>query len=237
MGVEVVIDGREAIPVRAIPFVAGWMLSPDVVAMTFAKTDHWVTRLDGVAAYYLSADGKYSPMLAKEWDGIEADLQILSDKLKSTEEVEQENYPVWRQQSIRRLPAGCFVWRNEFEKAFRRSYSTDRYTILDERPGDRELNFSPMIPPELREIVAEGFTMSVEIAAPSSAEKPMTTNERNTLLTIIAALCDYSAIIPAERGTASQVAKMTEEVGAPITDDTIRKVLAKIPDALESRKK
>lgn len=68
-------------------------------------------------------------------------------------------------------------------------------------------------------------------------DKAMTTTERNTLLTIIAGLCDYSAIVPAERGSASQIAKMTEEVGAPVTDDTIRKMLSKIPDALESRKK
>ena len=80
MGIVVIIDGREAIPVRAIPFVAGWMISPDVVAKSFAKTDHWITRLDGVAAYYLAAEGKYSPMLAKEWDVIEADLDILSDR-------------------------------------------------------------------------------------------------------------------------------------------------------------
>lgn len=72
---------------------------------------------------------------------------------------------------------------------------------------------------------------------PAQAEKPMATTERNTLLTIIAALCDYSAIDPAGRGAAGQLAKMSEEVGAPVTDDTIRKVLAKIPDALESRKK
>lgn len=71
----------------------------------------------------------------------------------------------------------------------------------------------------------------------AKVDKAMTTTERNTLLTIIAGLCDYSAIVPAERGSASQIAKMTEEVGAPVTDDTIRKMLSKIPDALESRKK
>jgi hypothetical protein len=68
-------------------------------------------------------------------------------------------------------------------------------------------------------------------------DKAMTTTERNTLLTIIAGLCDYSDIKYQERGAAGQIAKMTEEVGAPVTDDTIRKVLKKIPDALESRMK
>ncbi len=68
-------------------------------------------------------------------------------------------------------------------------------------------------------------------------EKQMTTTERNTLLTIIATLCDYSAIDPAGRGAAGQIAKLTEGFGAPVTDDTIRNVLAKIQDALEARKK
>jgi hypothetical protein len=76
------------------------------------------------------------------------------------------------------------------------------------------------------------------INAPSEPnDKPMTATERNTLLTIIAALCDYSAIDPAARGTASQIAGMTEELGAPVTDETILKVLVKIPNAVERRMK
>lgn len=71
----------------------------------------------------------------------------------------------------------------------------------------------------------------------NSQEKPMTTSERNSLLTIIAALCDYSAIGVKDRGTASQIAKLTDDIGAPVSDDTVRRVLAKINDALESRMK
>jgi hypothetical protein len=73
--------------------------------------------------------------------------------------------------------------------------------------------------------------------AEKPTEKPLTTTERNTLLSIIAALCDYSDIKPQERGAAAQIARLTEEVRAPVTDDTIRRILAKIPDALESRMK
>lgn len=71
----------------------------------------------------------------------------------------------------------------------------------------------------------------------TGAEKPMTTSERNSLLVIIAALCDFSAIKPQERGAASQIAKLTEEIGATVSDDTVRRVLAKIPEALEARMK
>jgi hypothetical protein len=80
------------------------------------------------------------------------------------------------------------------------------------------------------------FEQSINIA-PATSDKPLTTVERNTLLTIIAALCDFSAIKHQERGAASRIAEMTEKIGAVVTDDTIRKVLAKIPDALETRMK
>ena len=80
------------------------------------------------------------------------------------------------------------------------------------------------------------FEQSVN-GAPNGPEKPIATSERNSLLTIIAALCEYSAIKPQERGAASQIAKLTEEIGAVVSDDTVRRALAKIPDALETRMK
>lgn len=69
----------------------------------------------------------------------------------------------------------------------------------------------------------------------TNAEKPLRTKERNTLLTIIAALCDYSDIKYQERGAAIQISNMTQEIGAEVSDDTIRKVLAKIQNAIETR--
>jgi hypothetical protein len=68
-------------------------------------------------------------------------------------------------------------------------------------------------------------------------EKPLLTTERNSLLAIIAALCDYSAIKHQERGAANQIAKLTEEIGAAVSDDTVRRWLKAVPDALENRKK
>jgi hypothetical protein len=68
-------------------------------------------------------------------------------------------------------------------------------------------------------------------------DKPLTTTERNSLLSIIAALCDYSAIKHQERGAATQIAKMTDEIGCPVSDETVRRAMEKIPGALESRMK
>jgi hypothetical protein len=68
-------------------------------------------------------------------------------------------------------------------------------------------------------------------------DKPLSTTERNTLLTIIAAMCKYEGIDPQVRGTAQRIREMTDDLGAHVDDGTIRTVLAKIPDALETRMK
>lgn len=68
-------------------------------------------------------------------------------------------------------------------------------------------------------------------------EKGLASTERNTLLIIIAALCDYSAIKIDDRGASSQIAKLTEEIGATVSDDTLRRWLKAIPDAMATRMK
>ena len=70
-----------------------------------------------------------------------------------------------------------------------------------------------------------------------SGDKPLGKRERDTLLTIIAAFCKYESLDPKERGLAAKIAQMTQDLGAPVTDDTIRAVLAQIPAAVESRMK
>lgn len=122
-------------------------------------------RLKRVSGYHLLSDGGFAVMLPKEWDGIEADLHILTEKLKAKDQIDNESYPEWRRQSIPLLPPGVFVWKDEFEKSFAKVYSPERMRMQNERPGDRELNFSPMIPPELRTVVIEGFAMPVETEA------------------------------------------------------------------------
>lgn len=74
-------------------------------------------------------------------------------------------------------------------------------------------------------------------ATSASVEKPLNTNERNTLLVIITALCKRLAIDPTERGAAARIAKLTEENGTPVSDDTVRRILKNIQNALETRMK
>jgi hypothetical protein len=69
-------------------------------------------------------------------------------------------------------------------------------------------------------------------------DKPLKTTERNTLLTIVAALCgEHSDININDHGASTKIARMIERLGVQVSDDTVRRYLNKIPNALESRKK
>ena len=69
------------------------------------------------------------------------------------------------------------------------------------------------------------------------SEKPLTSKERNSLLVLIGALCGEAKIDPKKRGVTTSLVKMTENLGAPLTDDTVRKILSQIEDAVQARSK
>lgn len=68
-------------------------------------------------------------------------------------------------------------------------------------------------------------------------EKPLTSNERNSLLVLIAALCKTDKVDWNQRGIANYFVEITSLLGAPLSDDTIRKILNKIDPAVASRSK
>lgn len=68
-------------------------------------------------------------------------------------------------------------------------------------------------------------------------EKPLTAKERNSLLVLIGSLCKQLEIDPSQRGVATSLVRMTEMIGAPLTDDTIRKILSQVGEAVLTRKK
>jgi hypothetical protein len=77
MTVIVLIGNREAIPVRAIPFVTGWKMPPDKLAWSLAHRDDAET-LEGVTAGHLLSNGQIGQMLPKEWDGIVRQIDALT---------------------------------------------------------------------------------------------------------------------------------------------------------------
>jgi hypothetical protein len=80
------------------------------------------------------------------------------------------------------------------------------------------------------------FLQSVN-GEPAKTEKPLSTKERQTLLVLIAAMCKQARLDWKAKGVSVAIASATEEIGAPVTDDTIRKILKQIDEAVASRSK
>lgn len=64
-------------------------------------------------------------------------------------------------------------------------------------------------------------------------EKPLSTKERNSMLTLIAALCQEAKVDYRQRGIANALAASTEKMGKPLSDDTIRGILNQVKDLFQ----
>lgn len=82
------------------------------------------------------------------------------------------------------------------------------------------------------------FVESKKLHAVTKIETPVSTRERNTLITIIAALAKEAKIDVSKPSKAAEsIADMTQRLGAPVAKRTIEEKLKLIDDALESRAK
>lgn len=126
------------------------------------------------------------------------------------DEIERKTHAAINADSFRALQADRDAARAEIEKA--KAWAAE---IIEERDA----------------LLGERHSLRAMV------DKSITTTERNTLLIIIAALCDHSAIKHQERGMAQRIMEMTDEIGMHLDDQTILTALKKIPTALEARMK
>lgn len=240
MNVIFVIQGKEAIPIRALPFVTGWTMSPDVVSTTFAHVDSWRKNLRAMSVFHLKSDGSYSALLPKEWDGVMAELLSLSNMYQMDEKFEGGNYVAWRRDSIPILPPSCFVWRDEFEAAFNADYSKYKYSIVDEREGDRELNFSPLVPERLESSVMQGFEFPKDSKVIVPSDKFLSTIERESLFKLVIgmAVSGYRYNSNAARNDAiGEISRDLDALGIGLDQNTIRKWIEAAAKLLPSKPK
>lgn len=113
-----IINGREAVPVRLIPFLVNWNpLPPDALAHLFAGTNPihqgWC-----LVAYRVDARGDEFPIHPEAWWNTADSLDALSIILQREGSRDAE----WERESVGILPAGAFVWRDEFEAEYRRKF-------------------------------------------------------------------------------------------------------------------
>ena len=125
MNVVVLINGREAIPVRAIPHMADSTVSADILVKGLLCTDH-VNALHGLSAYELLEYEVCRKLLPVKWRRVAVALRALSDKLCRQEHdgelTHAEGTDKWKRESVKRLPSGVFVWKDEFFREHFKSY-------------------------------------------------------------------------------------------------------------------
>jgi hypothetical protein len=167
MKVVVLIEGREAVPVRALPYVTGWNLSPDALAKDLAKHGERENRRGGLRAFQFDPDDNHPPITPNEWDHVVVALEALDWGIRYANggETDVHTYQRWRAASPSHLPGACFVWRDEFEAEYQAGHTSVASDDNDELPP---LNFSPLIPHELRDVVMEGFPAPTGVKASAS---------------------------------------------------------------------
>ena len=161
MNVVVVIDGREAVPVRAIPLLTDWkVMWPDATAKAL---DEFYFDFEGLRAYRLE-DGVPKPLKATWWQEFAVrNLKALSNRIETEQVTHDVGYQKWRKESLAELPAGVFVWKDEYVPMYQGRYGPDALArslgreLTESERQARELDFAHFVSAEYAALVKEGF--------------------------------------------------------------------------------
>ncbi|MBK9444585.1 MAG: hypothetical protein IPN53_26320 [Comamonadaceae bacterium] len=126
MNVIIQINGREAIPVRAIPLLTHWrFMSPDIVAHVLGGTAGNNVGLFGDLQAYRMEEGEVQPMRQDTWANESLmELNALSKRIKESEPIDEIGYSKWRKKSLKKLPAGAFVWKEDYQRLHDRNWNS-----------------------------------------------------------------------------------------------------------------
>lgn len=184
MQIVIQINGRDALPVRTLPFVTrwAWRTSPDAIADACGQpvrkiqpvrdplgaiTKSVEVQSRGALPSYFLEDGEVRPIHPEEWEIYRDELSCLTKKLKADERLEDENLAKWRTEAIKALPAAAFVWLDEFQQWFESTcedfddllVGVENLNVLDDLANNSnpELTLRPIVMPELADVVMDGF--------------------------------------------------------------------------------
>ncbi len=158
-------------------------MSPDELADALAGDDH-SHQFRSLSAYRLE-NGKVVSIAPLWWEnGPSRKLKALSDRIKATEITHETGYQDWQQQSLLSLPAGVFVWKDEYVPLYERKFNPESITFLssntssgvmapDEQQRRTVLDFNPFIDdPETARVVMEEFDTERPCTQPQAETKP-----------------------------------------------------------------
>lgn len=154
------VNGRAALPVRSIPFLTGWRMPPDELASQLARVQGPpFDRLRNTHAYQL-VDGQPIRISPAEWERVVVRLEGLEARIRRETPHERpgddpEGYDRWCRSAVPELPAGVFLWRDEFERDF--AVDWNRVLRAPSETLDEALIYAPMALHDNHKLVFEGF--------------------------------------------------------------------------------
>jgi hypothetical protein len=165
--VVVLVNGRKALPLRAIPYLTAWAESPDSLVRALALPAR--LRLEGVEftntraliAYHLQPDGLPKAVPPDQWQHIANELDCLTKKLKADERplAEGENHAAWRLQAVLTLPQNGFVWLDDFQDWYAKTRPLHLPTDDEVVRWEAELA-AVCEPDELASVLSDGMPLS-----------------------------------------------------------------------------
>lgn len=130
------IQGRQCVPVRLLPFMTNWWpLSPDRIAELLGAGEPLHGSRWRIHSNVLVNGGGFTRVLPGTWASISRKLEVLAIELRRSEELEGQKEDEWERRSVELLPAACFVWRDELEPEYERTYK--KHTFIRRRAGVR----------------------------------------------------------------------------------------------------
>lgn len=144
---------REAIPVRAVPLVTDWFVSPDLLAIALAGGD--CSFRPGLKAYKIEEE-EIKVIPPADWRLITDQLQAIDASLPAGVPGKYE----WRERSISELPSTAFLWADEFSDAYRKSFNNAIHLELSEGEtlhANGEVRIPMVVSDQLQRVALEGF--------------------------------------------------------------------------------
>jgi hypothetical protein len=146
-------------------------------------------------------------------------------------------YEKWMEQSIIENELS-----SDQAEELREKFRQERFLYIKNRNENRDEDYYPSgrLPQDSSLVVKTSQIMKFLQTLDSSGtpkDKPLKAKEKNSLLVVIASLCKELGIDYKAKGMTSSIELMTEKIGAPLADDTIRKILKQLEDAVIARSK
>jgi hypothetical protein len=149
--------GRRVLPIRALPYLDGWGMTPESVAKIMARKIDRANDLEFQRlAAYKPADDRFIRITTAEWESIYANFEAHSADVAKSILGSDKRLEIYQAEAIFLLPASSFFWADDFINEFSKPVDDFGPEFTDPVTALRSLVSCP-ISDDQAKIIFEGF--------------------------------------------------------------------------------